>query len=74
MLLTTFVFLTYKIKIVNPPPHLLVSSYPLAECIPTLTLPLVNCISELMLNYRYVVYDTKHLYFTYKLEQLTPPS
>ena len=25
-----------------------------------------------MLNYRYVVYDTKHLYFTYKLEQLTP--
>ena len=27
----------------------------------------------LMLNYRYVVYDTIHLYFTYKLEQLTPP-
>ena len=27
-------------------------------------------ISEL--NYRYVVYDTIHLYFTYKLGQLTP--
>ena len=31
------------------------------------------CISELMLNYRYVVYDTIHLYFTYKIKQLTPP-
>ena len=27
-----------------------------------------------MLNYRYVIYDTKHLYFTYKLEQVTPLS
>ena len=25
-----------------------------------------------MLNYRYVVYDTIHLYFTYKVKQLTP--
>ena len=28
---------------------------------------------QLMLNYYYVVYDTIHLYFTYKIEQLTPP-
>ena len=28
-----------------------------------------HCISELMLNYRYVVYDTIYLYFTYKIEQ-----
>ena len=33
-----------------------------------------HCISELMLNYRYVVYDTIHLYFTYKIKQLTPHS
>ena len=32
-----------------------------------------HCFSELMLNCRYVIYDTIHLYFTYKIEQLTPP-
>ena len=32
-----------------------------AECIPTLTLPLVICISELMLNYRYVVFMIQYI-------------
>ena len=50
-----------------------VSNYPPRFFATYTNITFSHCISELMLNYRYVVYETIHLYFTYKLEQLNPP-
>ena len=67
-----FLYVFYDVKLQHSCNFTKSNMHPLRCHTSQAILPPRHCISELMLNYRYVVYDTKYLYFTYKLEQLTP--
>ena len=71
----SYVFYLFPSCLFPPPPHfffffVLNVILPLSK----LSITTSHCISELVLNYRYVVYDAIHLCFTYKIKQLTPSS